>query len=91
MLPPGQSGGIRIPIMKKLTELNIGDTLLVGDIVVEQRSGMDVRYTVYKSNPKTVSAYSEYMKRRTFPLEYAEGFKGHMCKYPAKVYRYDKN
>ena len=79
--------------MKKnteLVELTIGDQLQIGDVVVENKIGYDVRYTVFKVNPQSVSAYSEYMRRRIFPLEYCENFKGHMCNSVAKVYRYKK-
>ena len=80
--------------MKKSTEvveLKVGDRLQIGDVVIENKIGYDVRYTVYKINPKTVSAYSEYMQRRTFPIEYCENYKGVMCNSAAKVYRHKKD
>ena len=71
-------------------ELKFGDKLQIGDLIVESVIGRDIGYTVYKINKKMVSAYSKQMKMRKFPIEYAEGYKGHLCKSDAKVYRFKK-
>ena len=77
--------------MKNLLELEYGEKLKVNDIVREAHDERDIVYTVYKVNIKTVSAYSQNMERRIFPDTYKEGFKGHLCKHQAKVFRYQKN
>ena len=74
--------------MKNLLELSEGETLQIGDIIMERLDERDIVYTVYKINPQTVSAYGQDMKRRIFPKTYVEGFKGRLCKYPAKAFRY---
>lgn len=75
----------------EVVELKIGDTIEIGDLIVENRIGQDMRYTVYKINKKMVAAYSEFMSTRKFPIVYSENYKGHLCKSVAKVYRYKKD
>ena len=76
--------------MKKFFELKYGDKVQVNDIILEAQDERDISYVVYKINIKTVSAYSQNMTRRIFPDTYNEGFKGHLCKHHAKVFRYQK-
>lgn len=76
--------------MRNLIELGYGEKLKINDIIKEAHDERNIVYTVYQVNIKTVSAYSQNMERRIFPDTYKEGFKGHLCKHQAKVFRYQK-
>lgn len=73
---------------KSLIELKDGEALRIGDIIVEDRDEGLFKYTVYKINDKMVSAYGQDMRMRRFPVKYCFDYKGHLCKFKAKVFRY---
>lgn len=73
---------------KSLIELQDGELLRIGDVIVEYRDEGLYKYTVYKINAKMVSAYGQNMQMRKFPKSYSLNYKGHLCKSKAKVYRY---
>lgn len=76
--------------MKKLIELEKGDALRLGDVIVEERYVHRHTFTVYKINEKFVTAYGDNMRKRLFPVKYGDIYGARFSKYSAKVFRYQK-
>ena len=76
---------------EKVRELEIGEEVLYGDLIAEDKIyGEDIYIvTISGASRKTVTAYSLANKRKQFPKYYNENYKQMRRKnlYPCKAYR----